>query len=199
MLRCAITPGVLALEHDRAQRPKASATLLARCRELAAEGVQIILVREKYLPAGELTEFVSQVVHVVDKAAARVVVAQRTDIAIAAGATGVHLSAASGELTPSQVRQVMPAAFISVSCHTVEEVRRATAGGADAVLFAPVFGKMINPEQSVPAVGLEALRLAAQAAGTVPVFALGGVTERDVDACLGAGAAGVAGIRLFFA
>jgi thiamine-phosphate pyrophosphorylase len=197
MLRCAITPGELALECDAPRRSMASAKLLERCRKLA-DGVDILLVREKELPAGELTECVREIVGAVGADAVRVLVARRADIAVAAGATGVHLSAADGELSPPEIRRIMPAAFVSVSCHTTDDVHRAVAEGADAVLFAPVFGKRIAAERFLAGVGLQALAQAVEAAGTVPVFALGGVTWNDVEACRSAGAAGIAGIRLFF-
>jgi thiamine-phosphate pyrophosphorylase len=126
----------------------------------------------------------------------RVIVAGRVDVAIAVGAAGVHLSAREGELTPEQVRALMPAAFVSVSCHRVEEVRRAREGGASAVLFGPVFGKAVDGVEVVPGVGLEKLREAC--AVGVPVLALGGVTEANAGVCVEVGAWGVAGIRMFF-
>ena len=110
----------------------------------------------------------------------------------------MHRSGAEGELTPGEVKRLMPEAWVSVSCHTLEEVRRAVAAGADAVLFGPVFGKTVGGVEVVAGTGLEALRLACDAAGEVPVFALGGVTAARAHACEGAGAAGLAAIRMFF-
>lgn len=84
---------------------------------------------------------------------------------------------------------------MGVSCHSLEEVRTAEEEGADYVVFGPVFPPLSKPSL-LPAVGLEGLARAA-AAVKIPVLALGGVTRANANACLGAGAAGVAGISLF--
>ncbi len=206
MLRYAITDGRAGLRPGEAEAGR----LAARCTEVARAGVDVLLVREKRLAAGELTRLTRRVVEAVRATGAgmRVLVAGRVDVALAAGADGVHLSSAPGELRLAEVRQLMPEAYVSVSCHTLEEVRRAgeeslRAGGRrgegeSAVLFAPVFGKWIDGVEVVPGVGLEALREACVLAGALPVFALGGVTEANAPECVAAGAAGVAGIRMFF-
>ena len=169
-----------------------------RCGELAREGVEFILVREKQLSAGELAEVCREVLRVVraSGAATKVLLAGRLDVAVAVGADGVNLSSGSGELTAAQVRELMPGAFVSVSCHSLADVARARDSGADAVLFGPVFGKTVDGVEVVPRVGLEALR---EACGMgISVIALGGVSAGRVEACVGAGAVGVAGIRMFF-
>ena len=79
---------------------------------------------------------------------------------------------------------------VGVSCHTTAEVARAAAEGADFAVFGPVFEKA-----NVRLTGLEALREACQE--TIPVLALGGITLENAAACMRAGAAGIAGIRLF--
>ena len=181
VLRCAITDGT------------GGAGVASRCAALAAAQVDLLIVREKALGAGALCGLTRAIV-----AAAggmKVLVAGRADVALAAGAAGVHLSGRAGELTPRQVRRVMPGAYVSVSCHTAAEVSSAARGGADLVLFAPVFAKV---SAGLPGVGLGALAEAAKAAGAVPVLALGGVEEGNAAACVEAGAAGVAGIRMFF-
>ena len=172
----------------------------------AAEGVNFLQIREKDLEAGELVQLVRQIltaVRSVQTDDTMVLVNGRADVALAAGADGVHLTAAPGELTPQQVREIYYAAasnkapFISMSCHSTDQVRHAAAMGADAILFGPVFGKVIHEVEVTAAVGLEQLKAACREAAGVPVFALGGVTRQNTEACLQAGAAGVAGIRLF--
>ena len=170
--------------------------LVEQCRNLGRDGIDFILIREKQLSAGALVSLSRRV-----KAAAgpaRVLITGRADLALAAGLDGVHLTAAPGELTPAQVRRLMPGAWVSVSCHTLDEVRQAAAHDADAVLFGPVFAKVVHGREVGKGVGLAALREACHAAGKAQVFALGGVTLGDAPACLQAGAAGIAGIRLFF-
>ena len=84
-------------------------------------------------------------------------------------------------------------AVIAVSCRTSSDVLRAESEGADFVVFAPIFEKKDAP--SAPPRGLSALRAAC--AAKIPVLALGGVTLENAASCLAAGAAGIAGIRLF--
>jgi thiamine-phosphate pyrophosphorylase len=151
----------------------------------------------------------------------RLLLHSRADLALAAGLDGVHLPSASLDpasqtLTLAQARRLLwePGLpepihpILSVSCHNLGEVRAALAGGADLILFGPVFGKAIPmvtaPEDPAPtyrmvtpALGLEALGTACAAAGSTPVLALGGVTSANIAACLEAGARGIAGIRLF--
>jgi thiamine-phosphate pyrophosphorylase len=86
---------------------------------------------------------------------------------------------------------------VSISCHTVEDVRRAAACGVEAILFGPVFGKTIEGVQVVAGLGFESLRQACEAAVNTPVYALGGVTLERARECLSHGATGVAGIRFF--
>jgi len=83
--------------------------------------------------------------------------------------------------------------LIGVSCHTVSDVQRAEGEGTDFVVFAPVFEKR-GASETTPT-GLAALRSACE--GSIPVLALGGVNLENARACLEAGAAGIAGIRLF--
>jgi thiamine-phosphate pyrophosphorylase len=125
----------------------------------------------------------------------------RPDIALATGAHGVHLTSGSGELTAAQVRAFYalangPAPVITVSCHTLDEVRRAREE-CDAILFGPVFEKRIFGQPNIPGQGLLQLCAACTDAAPTPVYALGGVTLANALSCLEAGAAGIAGIRLF--
>ena len=126
----------------------------------------------------------------------------RPDIAAAAHADGVHLTARPGELTPGQVRHIFrtagaPRCTISVSCRTLEQVERARTNGADFILFSPVFEKVLEGRQVAKGTGLHLLRAACRLAHPVPVLALGGVTPQNTPDCLAAGAAGIAAIRLF--
>jgi thiamine-phosphate pyrophosphorylase len=121
----------------------------------------------------------------------QVLVNGRADIALAAGAAGVHLPADG--LPIAGVRRLVGAELlIGRSAHSVDEVRNARDEGADYVLLAPIWP---SPGKG-PALGVEALRQAS-AAG-VPVLALGGIEESaQVAAALAVGAHGIAGIRAF--
>ena len=170
----------------------------------AAEGIDFIQIREKDLGAGELAELTRSVLAAVRAAGVRtrVLVNSRADIAVATGADGVHITASAGQLLPAQVRSIYAAAgrsnaVVSISCHTIEDVQRAAALGADAILFGPVFGKTVGGLQVAEGQGLEGLRQACKASGSTAVYALGGVTEERAVECLVTGAAGIAGIRFF--
>jgi thiamine-phosphate pyrophosphorylase len=197
MVRCAITDG-------SAGSPQGAARLLERARRWAAEGIEYVQLRERELDGGALLELAAAMVSVLHDGGGetKLLVNGRPDIAIAAGAHGVHLTARPGELTPTQVRRVFSMAgagvpVVSVSCHNAEEVKRAADGGADLIVFGPVFEKRVDGAVVIEGVGLRALEEVCLAAGRTPVIALGGVTEENADSCVASGAAGIAGIRSF--
>ena len=216
MLRYAITDRRLALSgadgvrfgNSAPQQVSAAETqaLVERCAALARQGIEFLLIREKDLAAGELVALCRSVLEAVRErtSSTRVLVASRADVALAAGLDGVHLASGSSELTPSEVRRLYARSgraepFVTASCHTLEDVLRARSEAASAGLFAPVFGKMVEGVQVAPSAGLETLYEACREAAPMPVLALGGVTWKNAPDCLRAGAAGVAGIRLFMA
>ena len=180
--------------------------LLAKIAEAAASGVDFIQLREKDLSGKELESMARGVMQIVGESSGRnhqtlrtrLLINSRVDVAIACGAGGVHLR--SDDIPIKDVRHIWRSAsstesspLVSVSCHTTAEVARAASEGADFVVFAPVFEKKDMP-QSSPA-GLQALQEACR--HKIPVLALGGITLENVRSCFEAGAAGIAGIRLF--
>jgi thiamine-phosphate pyrophosphorylase len=200
MLRYAITSRAL-YPGDETQQ---NAALLREASRWIAEGIDFIQLREKDLPAASLAALAREILQAIALAAGptKLLLNSRPDIAIATGAHGVHLTAAPGELTPIQVRSLYASAsnsgpIISVSCHTLEDIHRAQGNRADAILFAPVFEKRIAGRPITSGQRIDRLRAACLAAAPIPVYALGGVTLEDASACLNAGAAGIAGIRLF--
>ncbi len=176
-------------------------------RRWTVQGVNFVQLREKPLEAGEifsLAQAAQQLLGALPEAAPRprILVNGRPDLAAAAGAAGVHLTSAHGELRPAQARAVfqaagLPSCTVSISCHSEEAVVAARKLGADLILFGPVFGKELDRVTVVQPAGLRALGTACRLASPVPVLALGGVTGDRIADCLNAGAAGIAGIRVF--
>jgi len=181
------------------------AGLLADAARWAELGVDFVQLREKSLDVGELAELARAMIEVFRKhgGTTKLLVNGRVDVAIAAGADGVHLTSGASELTAAQVRALFARAgrgeaVVGVSCHSLADVERAHRSGVDLILFGPVFEKRVGGEVVSEGVGLEALRGTCGVAGSTPVLALGGVDEENVEDCARAGAAGIAGIRLFF-
>jgi thiamine-phosphate pyrophosphorylase len=156
---------------------------------LSAAGVDAVQIREKDLDDRSLWEIV-RTARALLPSSTRLLVNGRADIAVAAGAHGVHLPS-DGVPASALRRRFGPEILIGVSTHAVEEVERARDEGADYATFGPVWE---TPGKGPP-VGAGAL---ARAAATgLPVYALGGVTIPRFGAVAAAGAAGVAAIRLF--
>jgi len=209
MLRYAITDRSLCALNGKSEAEREMA-LLKQAERLARMGIDFLQLREKDLSARKLialTRRLREVLRRVETPAGhgtRLLVNSRADVAAAAGADGVHLPSGEGQLTPDQARRVLRRAaesavpsVVSVSCHSAADVKRARDGGADLILFGPVFGKYFEGELAVPAIGLDALRSACATAAGLPVLALGGVTLENAAECVAAGASGIAGIRLF--
>lgn len=198
MLRYAITSRAL----FPGDEPQKQSALIRQCARWAVEDINFIQLREKDLSAGTLASLARAILEAIANSPTKLLINSRADVALATGAHGVHLTAAPDELLLEQVRRLYDEVrratpFVSVSCHTLAEVKQARANQADAILFAPVFGKIIAGKTITPAAGLEALREACFVASPIPVYALGGVTSENAPSCIKAGAAGVAGIRLF--
>ncbi|WP_260706656.1 thiamine phosphate synthase [Edaphobacter flagellatus] len=198
MLRCAITDRSI-FPGDESQKRSA---LLETVSHWAAEGIELIQLREKNLAPDDLVEFARAVrAAIPEESASRLLINSSLRAALLSKAHGVHLPAHS-PLLPDDVRrryavERLGEPIITVSCHHLAEVQIARLNHADAILFAPVFGKMVKGLEVTPAAGLEALHAACVAAAPLPVYALGGVTRENAPQCVEAGAAGVAGIRLF--
>lgn len=125
----------------------------------------------------------------------RVLVNDRADIARAAACSGVQLTAQS--LEAGVVRRSFGEGFlVGVSTHSLAEALAAREGGADFALFGPVFD---TPSKRAygPPLGLDVLAGAARALAPFPLVAIGGINAGNARSVLGAGASGVAAIRMF--
>ena len=164
-------------------------SLPAWASELAEAGVPALQLREKDLP--------DRAVHCLARTLrrrlprpARLLVNGRADLALAAGADGVHLPS-DGVPVAALRGRYGSALLLGRSTHRLEEVASAAEAGADYVTFGPVFPSPGKGE----ATGLDTLAAACRLG--VPVLALGGVGLAELPLVAAAGAAGAAGIRLF--
>ena len=191
---------------DRSQFPgdedSRRARLLETMVQAARCGVDYIQLREKDLSARELETLAHALVRRLrteNRLKTDVLINARTDVALACGADGVHLR--SDDISPADVRNTWircsagTRVRIAVSCHQRSEVARAAKEGADFAVFGPVFEKVLMEKTRTLPTGLDALREACLE--KIPVLALGGITLENAGACMEAGAAGIAAIRLF--
>ncbi|MGA9981595.1 MAG: thiamine phosphate synthase [Candidatus Sulfotelmatobacter sp.] len=198
--------------------------LLNKIAEAARCGVDYIQLREKDLSVRELEQLTREAVRSIQQThnekpqrATALLINSRSDVALAAGADGVHLR--SDDVSPQEIRGIWSRStrksgagthsagsgqalarensprspIVAVSCHSPEEVSYAAANSADFAVFAPVFEK--KDASGARSAGLGALTAACRAG--IPVLALGGITLENAQSCLDAGASGIAAIRLF--
>lgn len=158
-----------------------------------AAGVDLIQVRERDLETDLLLALVTAAVARAQNTSTRVLVNDRLDVALAGGAAGVHLP--THGFPVAEVRRRYPDLLLGASCHNLDELRRAQDGGADFVVFGPIY-ETPSKRPYGPPLGIEKLAQAVHAA-RIPVLALGGITLSNAAACLQAGAAGLAAISLF--
>jgi thiamine-phosphate pyrophosphorylase len=149
--------------------------------------VDMIQIREKDLPARDLLDLVIMVRDLAAGTGTRILVNDRLDVALAAEIDGLHLP--GNGLPPEKVRPLVK--ILAISVHSVEEGIRAERAGADFVVFGPIYE---SPGKN--AVGLAPLKEISTTL-KIPVLAIGGVNVENSSKVLNAGAAGIAGIRLF--
>lgn len=146
------------------------------------------------MSARVLFELTARAAEITRGSSTRLLVNDRSDIARAAGADGVHLTSQS--LPADVVRKPYgPEFLIGVSTHSLDEARAARTGGADFVVFGPVFETESKLAFGTPQ-GLSRLEEVTSELRGFPVIAIGGITLENAGACFQAGASGVAAIRL---
>jgi thiamine-phosphate pyrophosphorylase len=180
--------------------------LLKLMGEASAAGVDYIRLNEYDLTTRELESLATEALQVIrGEGLSRLLIGHRTDVALAVGADGVNLT--HGDIAASEARAIAAKVresyfVVSADCQTAAEVRLADSHGADFALLGPAFGE--------GSIGLSLLREAAQKDRTpdlrveagdtrrrFSVFAHGGVSLERASLCAIAGAAGIAGTRLF--
>jgi thiamine-phosphate pyrophosphorylase len=188
-------PVLYAITDRTRLRDRSTSALLDRVRAVVRAGVDAIQIREPDLTDRALTDLVRVAVALGADREVPVLVNDRVDIAVAAGAAGVHLRGDS--LPADRVRAMVPTGFvIGRSVHSLAEADAvARAGGCDYLLFGTVYpsvGK--RPDHRVA--GEAALAEVCRGV-SLPVLAIGGVDESRAAAVASAGAAGLAAIGAF--
>lgn len=168
----------------------ASVEILDIIRLAVDHGVSMVQIREKHLSARLLCELVEAAAGITRGTATELLVNDRADIAVAAGADGVHLTANS--LPPEVLRNKFPPGIlIGVSVHSIEAAAESARSGADFAVLGPVFS---TPGKGEP-IGIEQFGYVCDRLKPFPVLALGGIDKTNVDDVLAAGASGLAAIR----
>jgi thiamine-phosphate diphosphorylase len=164
--------------------------LIQRIHRLAQAGVDLVQIRERDLADRDLTSLVREAVAAVRGTPARVVVNDRFDVAMAAGAAGVHLREDS--IHPERVRPAVPSGFL-IGCSVHDAARARTMSQCDYLIFGTVFPSK-GKRAGHPVAGISALRDAC-AAASVPVLGIGGIDQHNARDVVRAGAAGIAAME----
>jgi thiamine-phosphate pyrophosphorylase len=156
---------------------------------LAAAGATLIQIRAKAAGDAELLRVARGAVEAAHRQGARLIVNDRPDVAVLAGADGVHLG--QDDLDPVLARRVLPkGSLVGVSTHDPGQVARAADAPVDYVAVGPVFPTS-SKERPEPVVGLDLIRLA-RSRTRLPLVAIGGVHAGNAAAVRDAGADGIA-------
>ncbi|MXY31450.1 MAG: thiamine phosphate synthase [Gammaproteobacteria bacterium] len=172
-------------------RPRCGRPLEEVVAEVAAAGATAIQLRDKEAPPRELLALARRLRAVTARQRALLIVNDRLDIALAAGADGVHLG--PDDVPVAAARRVVPDGFLLG--HSTDDpglARRAEADGADYLGCGTVFPTTSKADAGA-VIGVGGLAAVARSVG-IPVLAIGGVTAERVPLLGGSGADGVAGI-----
>ena len=170
--------------------------LLVLVRIAGVAGVDLVQIRENNLDDQTLVDLVGQAVEVTQDTSTRIIVNDRVDLALAAGAAGVHLKSTS--FSAERIRPMVPPGWvIGRSVHGLDEaVQVSAAGGLDYVTYGTVFKTASKPGGRPT--GLDVLGRVA-AVLSLPVLAIGGITVDRARGVARSGAAGLAAIGVFAA
>jgi thiamine-phosphate diphosphorylase len=193
---CLVTHGQRLAAHTDCSGKSIEDLLVRQVSEAASAGVDLVQIREPNLEPRHLYRLVERCLAAAAGRPTRILVNDRADVALTAGAHGVHLRADS--YAADRVRAIAPSGFIvGRSVHAQDEAAAAIAGGAlDYIIFGTVFASASKPPGHRVA-GIQGLAAAVAAARPLPVLAIGGVSTRSAPAIRANGAAGVAAIGLF--
>lgn len=157
---------------------------------LSLGGATLIQLREKQLPALQLYEHARAAVAAAERNGVQLIINDRADVALAAGAHGVHLG--QDDLPPDAARRLLgDEAIIGYSTHTIDQARQAVRLPVNYIAVGPIFNTSTKTDTS-PTLGLEGLKAVRQAVGNIPLVAIGGISQANAREVIRAGADSVA-------
>jgi thiamine-phosphate pyrophosphorylase len=149
-------------------------------------GASLIQIRDKSASSAALYKAAVDAVAVTRKSDTKIIINDRVDIALAAGADGVHLG--QDDLPPEHARKILgPDAIIGLSTHSRGQARAAQALPIDYIAIGPIFSTSTK-DDTEPVVGLEELRKVRSEIGSIPLVAIGGINGRNVASVWAGGA-----------
>ena len=158
-------------------------------RAAVVGGARIVQLRDKSRDTGELVRLTRELLAITRPAGASLIVNDRVDVALAAGADGVHLG--TSDMAVADARRLLgPLPLVGYSPETAQQARASARDGADYLGVGDLYGTATKPDAGEP-VGLGHLTALGAASG-LPVVGIGGITRERIPAVLAAGAAGVA-------
>ncbi len=169
---------------------------LEQVEKLVAGGAEFIQLRDKHAAPKDFYEAAREVVKFAKTKNVKIIINNRADIALAAGADGVHLG--QDDLPPECARQILGArAIIGFSTHNINQVVAAVKLPVDYVAIGPIF-KTFSKENPDPLVGVESVKKARALIGDFPLVAIGGINFENVRGVLQSGADSAAVIGAIF-
>jgi thiamine-phosphate pyrophosphorylase len=159
---------------------------IEQIRQFAAAGCRFVQIREKSGSSREFYDAVVGSLTIAKEFGMTVIANDRVDVAIAAGAHGVHLG--QDDLSPAIARKLLgDKAIIGYSTHSVEQAIAASAMPVDYIAVGPVFSTSTK-EDPDPVIGLAGIRTIREAVGPVQIVAIGGIGLNNVAEVIAAGA-----------
>ena len=186
ILRALALPEVYAITHAEENGVDAE---LERIERTLQRGIRLLQIRDKSLPADERQRFAEAVMARTPKFNdTKVLINDDTQLARAVGAAGVHLTSRS----LGKLERRPDVEWVAASCHTADDLQRATELGVDFVVLSPVLPTASHPD--TPGLGWEKFGILVERL-TIPVYALGGMQTEILDQAKRNGAHGIAMLR----
>lgn len=153
-------------------------------------GVRAVQLRDKRASDAEMIAQARRLLPALRAAGVPLIVNDRLEVALAAGADGLHIGQSDGD--PAEIRAALgPGPVLGLSIETEAQAAAMPAGGVDYIGAGPVRATPTKPDHAAP-IGFDGLARIAAAAAPVPAVAIGGVGAGDIAQIKSAGCAGLA-------